>query len=255
MATPKKKYLVGNWKMAPSSIAEAKKLMVATRKKAREYKKVTTIVCPPFPFIQVLNSYITSPLIALGAQDCFHEADGAYTGATSVGMIKSVGTRYVIIGHSNRRDLGDTNEMVAQKVFHARSEGLIPIICVGEKVRDPEGVYLQHLDVQVKTAISKIQKTDVKKVIFAYEPVWAIGAKSAMEPNDVHEAVILIRRSLSKVTSKEIADTVPLLYGGAVGPENTVELMKKGQVQGFLVGRASLDPHAFGLISEYVNNS
>jgi len=184
--------------------------------------------------------------IILGAQDMFWEKSGSFTGEISSTMLKGEG--YVILGHSERRELGETDEMIAKKVISAIKAGVKPILCVGEKARDTHGEYLHFLRKQIINSIGKLPKQYLKKLIIAYEPVFAIGqsAGKAMKPNEIHETALFIKKVLSEIYKSKSIISLPVLYGGAVSYKNAKEIITAGEVQGLLVGHESLDPKKFG---------
>lgn len=232
---------VANWKMNPSSAREAVALWSATKKYARKIKKTSVVVCPPTPFC-VSCSNKSDGFVFLGAQDVSVFSDGAHTGEVSTAMLKSVGVRYVIVGHSERRAGGETPAQVAHKAREVLAAGLTPIVCVGEHERGEHGEHLAVIEEQLRESLKGISKAKIAKVIIAYEPVWAIGKASlyAMNPSDVHESTLFIRKILSRMYGRTTGMTVPILYGGSVEPHNIARIVHEGTVQGVLVGRASL---------------
>ena len=173
-----KKLIIGNWKLAPTTIREAKDLFTKVKNKAVRANKVTTVVCPPTPWLSLWAGFKSGKALALGAQDCFGEAEGAFTGQVSPVMLKNIGAQYVIIGHSERRAAGDSDELINQKVRAALKAGLSVVLCVGETVRDDHGVYLETIKEQILVGLAKVPKPMLSRVIVAYEPVWAIGEKA-----------------------------------------------------------------------------
>ncbi len=250
MANVSQKYLIANWKLYPARLAEAKMLAGIAKKRANRCRGVLTVICPPAIYLAELAGRYSSQRLSFGAQDCFFEERGAFTGEISAQMIKDVRGQYVILGHSERRALGETDETVSKKVRAALGAGLTALLCVGERERDDEGRYLAFLDSQLGTALAGLSRQKLGKLLIAYEPVWAIGkgAESAMSPHDVHEISLFIRKVFRERYGEKVAFAVPILYGGAVAPENAAPIVRDGEVQGLLVGHMSLDPKAFGEI-------
>jgi triosephosphate isomerase len=191
--------------------------------------------------------------ISIGGQDAFWGDAGAYTGEISGEMLYNIGARYVIVGHSERRNpsngAGETNETVNKKMKASISASLIPILCVGESTRDEKHEYLNFVKTQIKECLNGIPKNLISKVIIAYEPVWAIG-KGALPatPEEFREMNIFIRKILSDKFGVKMVEKVRVIYGGSVDDKNTEGFIKEGQADGFLVGRASLNPKKFAKI-------
>lgn len=241
-----KKLIIGNWKMAPVKAAEAKKTFEKIKMAASSLRKTETVVCPPSVFLSELGK-ISSPKCAVGAQDAFWEMEGARTGEVSPLMLRDAKAKYVIVGHSERRALGETDEMAAKKVAAIMGPGLTPVLCIGEKNRDAEGEYYKFLEAQIAASLKGVMKTEISKVVLAYEPVWAIGAKAtgAITSSALFETVIFIRKVLSKLYDKETAFSITILYGGSVDENNSGAFLAEQGVGGLLVGRSSLDAEKF----------
>src|SRR3989344_1825813 len=192
------KLVVGNWKMEPPTLAEAKKLARAVAKRARELQSVKTVICPPFVFLHAMKSITDNAWCALGAQDVFWEDRGAYTGEISPFMLTDAGVRYVIIGHSERRARGETCETTGKKLRAALAHGLSVILCVGEASRDSEGAYLHFIEEELRAALKEAPKDAIGRVIVAYEPIWAGGAQAlrADTPEELFPMVIFIRKGI-----------------------------------------------------------
>lgn len=242
--------VVFNWKMNPATVGKAKELFLDIRRAAARRANVETVVAAPFPYLAELRKLTTGKRTKLGAQDVFWERAGAHTGDVSASMLVSVGVSHVIVGHSERRARGETDEDVARKAAASIRAGIVPIVCVGEHERDPQGRYLAHVEMQVRAAASAVRSA--RQLIIAYEPVWAIssgdGKGRTAQPEDVHEMVIFIRRILSDVYSRRAAEHVPILYGGSVNESNAAALISEGMVDGFLVGGASLHARTASVI-------
>ena len=246
-----KKIIIANWKMNPFSAKEAEEIIIAVKKIALKLKKIQVVVCPPFIFFEKLQKHIgKSSSVALGAQNAFWENEGAFTGEVSPEMIKTFGGNYALLGHSERRELGESDEMVSKKALACLKAGLKIIVCVGEKTRDDHGEYLEFLKNEIWNSLNKVQKRFLPSLIIAYEPIWAIGKKDtgAMQPSDIHEMVIYIKKILSEIYGVESAISVPIVYGGSVGDKNAGVIIKDGEVDGLLVGHQSLKPDSFSEI-------
>ncbi len=251
-----KKIVVANWKMNPGTILEAKKLFSGIKSKSPSLSKTQVVVCPPFIFLSLFTNQ-KSKSFSLGAQDVFWQNGGSHTGEISAPMLKNLGILYAIVGHSERRILGETSETVSKKAKALIGEKIIPIVCIGERERDSHGDYLGVLQNQIKTSFVGISKRDLEKCIIAYEPIWAIGktAKDAMDSSKLHETVLYIQKTLTEMYGRDVAKKVAILYGGSVEPINAHDLIKNGNVSGFLVGHASLDAKEFGEILRAVEKS
>lgn len=237
--------VVGNWKANPMTLDKAKELFVAIRKDARKIDDVEVVIAPPFPFLQTINKLSPSGRIGVGAQDVFWEMGGAYTGEVSLSMLQSVGVRYVIIGHSERRALGETDEEVAKKMEIALKHKLTTIVCVGEKKRDRKGDYLDMVRAQVKSLLGAVQSAQLKNLVIAYEPIWAIGTGKTATPQDAYEMKLFIQKVIADTLDRKAVGKIRILYGGSVKKHNAEELFNEGEVDGFLVGGASLLPQDF----------
>jgi len=250
-----KKLIVANWKMNPETVEKAKEIFRDTQKTAKDLKNTNVVICPPFVYLSDLEK-ISNGGVILGAQDVFWEKSGSFTGEISPTMLKKEGEGYVIIGHSERRELGETDEMVAKKISTALKAGLRVVLCVGEKSRDDHGEYLHFLRAQIVNSLGKLQKRYLAKLVVAYEPVWAIGKSDdeAMKPEDVHTTTIFIKKVLSEVyTHKAIID-IPILYGGSVSKNNAVDIVRGGEIQGLLVGHESRQTDKFSQLLRSVDS-
>lgn len=244
----KKKIIVANWKANPTTPREARELFLISKRAAGNLKRVQTIVCPPIIFLALLGkSYQASARFSLGAQDAFWVLDGAWTGQIGPSMVRHSGASAVILGHSERRVLGDSDKIINQKLKLALSQNLQVILCVGEQERDNHGEYLKIIRGQISSALDKVAKKFSAQIIVAYEPVWAIGerAKSSDTPHAFLETAIFIRKILSHWCGHASAHAVPVLYGGSVDGKNAESFLREGRADGLLVGRASLRPDQF----------
>jgi triosephosphate isomerase len=239
-----KKLIVGNWKMNPRMITEARKIFSAVKTVSMALKKTEVVMCPPAVFLGYLES---GGKVSLGAQNTHFEKEGAFTGEISAGMLASMKVKYVILGHSERREMGETDDFIAKKVVSAITAGLIVVLCVGEKVRDEECEYLEILQAQIKASLSGVTKEMLKKLIIAYEPVWAIGVKATgVATSDAFlETAIFIRKVLAGIYDQPSAHAMKILYGGSADEKNAESFLKEGGADGLLVGRASVDSKKF----------
>lgn len=238
-----KKLVVGNWKMNPLTLEEAKKIGRDVKKGVKNMRKTHTVMCPPFVYLSSLTGSVSNNLM-LGTQNAHSEEFGAYTGEVSFSQIHQFKASCVIVGHSERRARGESDEEINKKVRSIVSDGMTAILCVGESVRDHHGEYLSFIKDQVLFGLRDVPKKLLDHMVIAYEPVWAIGAKSAMTPREIHEMYIFIKKIL-KENFGVLADGIRILYGGSVNPDNAGEIMKDGFVNGLLVGRDSVNPKNF----------
>ena len=245
----KKLYLIGNWKMNPETQEEAKKLAsdISRGVKKLRARNVVVVICPPFPYLSIINYQLS--IIKLGAQDVFFEDSGAYTGEISPSMLRDVGVKYVIVGHSERRRfLNETNETINKKLKAVLKNKMTPILAIGEKEKEGQGS-IQEIKDQLSFALDGLKTSEVKKIIFVYEPVWAIsgGDKNhkAAEPNDVLGMKIFIKKILTDLYNKRLAENVPIIYGGSSNASNVKEFVYDGEMDGALPGSASLDAEEF----------
>jgi len=251
----RKKIVIGNWKNNPQTSEEAKKIFKGVVKKALAISGVETVIAPPTLFTNLFSKEKFSAKVRLGAQNVFHKTEGACTGEITAGMLKHAKVSHVIIGHSERRALGETDAVVAQKAAVLLREGFKPIICIGEPTHDPEGEYLRFLENQITSSLALIQNNDMLDIIIAYEPIWTIGATEAMTGNDIYQTTLYIRKILHGIYNQTIADAMTIVYGGSVNTSNIEDIMVKGNVDGVLVGRDSLIPDNFGDILTTVSKS
>ncbi|MBL7045453.1 MAG: triose-phosphate isomerase [Parcubacteria group bacterium] len=252
-----RKLVVANWKMNPASVKEALDLFDKVKKKASTLKNVDTILAPPFAFLGELTCNYSGSKVSFASQDVFWEEGGSYTGEVSVSQIKSIGATYGIVGHSERRALGETDVDVNKKVLALIKEKVTPILCIGESSRDEHGEYLNFLQKEITEGLKSVSKNDIKRVVIAYEPIWAIGksVRDAMKPDEMHEMKIFIQKTLSELYERSVVSKVPIIYGGSVEPDNARALLEGGEVDGFLVGHASLSVTEFNEILTIVNRA
>lgn len=240
--------------MNPTSLDEAKRIFKSSKNIADKLKSTNVVLCPPFVYIPALLNTRTESSISVGAQDVYFEESGAYTSEISPRMLKDLGVTYAIVGHSERRIQGDTDEIIAKKVQSLVEVGIHPILCVGEKNRDDHGEHLDFLKNQIKNSLNKVQKRYINKLIIAYEPIWAIGAKEPMDPANVHEMALFVKKVLADIYGHDEAISTPVLYGGAVNFRNAGDIIVKGEVDGLLVGRESVNSDGFTELLKTVDN-
>lgn len=251
-----RKLIVGNWKMNPQTLEEAKKLFSGIKKQAQTLSRTDMVVCPPFLFVSDLVKLNKQKTVSIGVQNVYFESAGAYTGEIGPIMAREIGCEFSIVGHSERRVRGETDDVVNKKLKLALNERLRVILCIGEKERDVDGNYLAFVTEQLKSALSGIHKKDLDQVVIAYEPVWAIGKSDAeaMQGKDIHEMSIFIKRTLGELFNPQDASSVKILYGGSVSPNNTLDLVGNGNVDGLLIGRQSLAVSSFMEIARTVDS-
>jgi len=244
------KVIAGNWKMY-KDLAESEKL-INDLKLVLNFKLNGTkvIICPPFVSLSLAKKAIEGSVIELGAQNMYLEDEGAFTGEISPKMLKSAGSKYVILGHSERRQyFHESNEFINKKARKALSSGLVPIICVGETLEEREkNITDQIVSTQVKACLKEIPASDVEKLIIAYEPVWAIGTGKNATPQQAQEVHQLIRKLIGQLYDWKTAEKVVIQYGGSVKPENALELLGQQDIDGALVGGACLKADSFAQI-------
>ena len=252
----RKPLIAGNWKMNLNhleAIAVTQKLSYSLEEK--DYDAVDVAVLPPFTDIRSIQTLVDGDRLRLtyGAQDLSPESSGAYTGDISGSMLAKLGCTYVAVGHSERRAIhGEGDELLNRKLKAALANDLVPIFCIGEELAIREaGTHVEYVLAQLRNGLKGLHKPDLKKIVFAYEPVWAIGTGKTATPEDAQEVCAAIRVELAKIGSDEIAEAARILYGGSVKSANIVEIMRQADVDGVLVGGASLDPEEFARIAKF----
>ncbi len=240
-----KKLIIGNWKMNPKTWDEAKSIGGKTRSATKNLRNIDVVACPPHVFIHALDSRVRISNFHIGAQTCSFDEEGPHTGEVSAKMLASMGVGYVIVGHSEERTAGDTNEKVNRRMKRVIESGMTAIVCVGEKTHDENGAHLDFLKNQIKETFADMSHDSAKRIIIAYEPVWAIGAKESMVPEQVYEMSIFIRKVMSDIFDQETGMKIKIIYGGSVNFRNAGEIIKLGKVDGLLVGRESVNMPGF----------
>lgn len=248
--------VIGNWKMNPQSASLSKKLGEQLKKSLSKLKNVDVVIAPPTVYLDAVNSLSNNGKnFLLGAQNAHHEKLGAHTGEVSLSMLASFNVSHIILGHSERRAGGETDEAINNKLIATIKAGLIGVVCVGEKKRDAGAHYLSHIEAQIRSAFAKIPKVKLAQVVIAYEPIWAIGTGETATGSDVHEMRLFIEKVISDLYGRNLAQKVRILYGGSVNEKNARELFVEGTVDGFLVGGASLHAEEFANIVKAVQTT
>ena len=239
----RKPFVAGNWKMNTDSHTGVELVeRIASGSVETAGLSVTVAVCPPFVYLQAVAKALSSSSIAVGAQDMYFEPEGAFTGEISASMLKDVGCLYCLCGHSERRHvIGESDELINKKVAAAIAGGLLPILCVGELLGEREASQTNEVVTrQVKEGLAGLSAEKLMAVTIAYEPVWAIGTGLTATPEQAQEVHEFIRKLLGQMYDEKIAEEIRILYGGSVKPNNAAELMGQKDIDGALVGGASL---------------
>lgn len=244
--------IAGNWKMF-KTVQESVAMITDLKSKVSDVTDKEIVICPVFTSLKSACDAAKGSNIKIGAQDLFWEDKGAFTGEISAPMIKDAGCTHVIIGHSERRQFfHETNENVMKKTLAALKHGLTPIVCIGEKLEEREsGKTFSVNEKQIREGLSTLTKEQAAKIVIAYEPVWAIGTGKVATPAQAEEVHIYVRKTLTSMFGQELADGMRILYGGSVKPENAAELMSQKNIDGALVGGASLEADSFSKIIKY----
>ena len=242
----RKPIIAGNWKMN-KTVEESIALSNGIKRNLFNIDNVEVVLCPPVTSLSDVKDVTLDTSIILGAQNMHWETDGAFTGEVSAKMLKTLGCKYVIIGHSERRTyFGETNETVNKKVKSAIAEGLFPIMCVGERLQEREsGKTFDVVSLHVEKGLLNVDKKEILNIVIAYEPVWAIGTGRNATPGQAEEVHKFIRGLLEKKYDKEISRSIRIQYGGSVKPDNIESLIKEKNIDGALVGGASLKEESF----------
>jgi triosephosphate isomerase len=245
-------FIAGNWKMN-KTVGEALDLVRQLKASISKVEGVEVAVAPPFTALYAVQKELEGITIQLAAQNLFYEKQGAYTGEISPMMLKEIGCHYVIIGHSERRQFfGETDEMVNRRIEAALGHGLKVIFCIGETLKErEEGRTFSVIERQVERGLRKVREMEIKGIVIAYEPVWAIGTGKTATPEQAEEVHRFIRERLERLYSREIVEGIRIQYGGSVTPENIKGLMGQENIDGALVGGASLKAETFSKIVRF----
>jgi triosephosphate isomerase len=247
----RRKLVAGNWKMHGSRVSNAP--LVEAILASAQPERTDCVICPPFVYLSEIARLLRGAATKLGAQDVCAEAQGAYTGEVSAAMLKDVGCAYVIVGHSERRNLyGEDDELVARKFAAALAHGLKPILCVGELLAEREADRTQEVVGRQLEAVVALTGIELfAEAVIAYEPVWAIGTGKTATPEMAADAHKIIRAEVARLLGAEVAAGLRILYGGSVKPDNATSLIGQVEIDGALVGGASLKPDSFAAIVKY----
>jgi triosephosphate isomerase len=242
---PRKKFVAGNWKMY-TTLSQAKELAAAVARGVAS-DAVTVAVCPPFPWLAAVAEAVKGSRVAVGAQDCAVEKEGAFTGQVSAPMLLEAGCQYAIIGHSERRHgLGETDELLNKKAKAALAAGLEVVFCIGELLAEREANRTESvLHRQLTTGLAGLDTGKLPKLTVAYEPVWAIGTGKVATDQQAQDAHAFVRKTFAGMFGQPAADALVIQYGGSVKPDNAAGLMSQPDVDGALVGGASLKADSF----------
>ena len=243
------KLIIANWKMNPQSLKEAEVVFKGILNIAKKNKKFDFVVCPPFPFIPIIKS-IKIKNFSIGAQNFFEELEGSYTGEVSLKMLTSLNAKYAIVGHSERRKFGETDEEINKKILMALKMKVTPILCVGESTRDSNGDYFSSIKDQLRKGLLSVTPSQLKSIVIAYEPLWAIG-KDSIRPaskEEFIEAKIFIKKTIFDIFGAKASNSMKIIYGGSVNAENANEFAVLADSDGLLIGRDSLSVAKFGAI-------
>jgi triosephosphate isomerase (TIM) len=252
----RKPMMAGNWKMHHNHLEAIQVVQkLGFRLEAKDFDRVDVVVCPAFTALRSVQTTIDGDRLAigLGAQDCHWESQGAYTGEVSPQMLAKLHVKYVIVGHSERRELfGDTDEIVAKKLRAVLAAEMTPILCVGETLEEREQETTdEKVRGQIEAAFQRLPADQCARCIVAYEPIWAIGTGRNATPDDANKTIGVIREHVRVGLGDALADGLRILYGGSVKPGNVAELMAMPEIDGGLVGGASLDPDEFARLVQY----
>ncbi|ROQ91028.1 triose-phosphate isomerase [Desulfosoma caldarium] len=248
--------MAANWKMH-LSVAEAISFIAALHERVGSSQDREVLIAPPFTHLWPLRETMAAAGFSLAAQNCHWEPQGAFTGEVSLSMIRETGCRYVIVGHSERRHIfGEPDEWIGLKTAAALARGVVPIVCIGEKIEEREaGLTEEVLQRQLTAALDKVSVPSADALVIAYEPVWAIGTGKTATPQQAQEAHAFVRQWLEKRFDKAVANGVRILYGGSVKPDNVDDLMAQPDIDGALVGGASLKASSFARIVQFTRSA
>ena len=249
MRTP---VIAGNWKMYKTA-DEAGEFVREFLPLVRDAEGVEIVLAPPFPSLAAVAALTRGTGVGVASQNVHFAEEGAYTGEVSARMVREAGAGYAIVGHSERRQyFAETDELVNRKVRAALTEGIVPILCLGETLAEREsGKTIEVVERQIRAGLAEVPASTAGKILVAYEPVWAIGTGKTATPDQAQEVHAFLRDTLKNIRGEEAGNSVRILYGGSVKPENIADLMGREDIDGALVGGASLKPSSFAKIVKY----
>lgn len=245
----KQQFIIGNWKMKITDLATAKKVFTAEKRVASKVQGVQTVVCVPHMYIEPLSKLVSGHRCVIGAQNVSTEESGAFTGEVSASMLADCKVQYCIVGHSERRAMGETDEDISKKIQLCLKYNITPILCVGEATRDRAGKYFTFLKKQILASLGDVPKRALGGVIIAYEPIWALSSTPGRRdatPADSTEMVLFLKKVLADEHGQKYADMPTFIYGGSANKDNAAEFLTLGTIDGLLPGTASTDPSNFG---------
>lgn len=247
----RKNIIAGNWKMN-FSVEESEKFLSELVPRLKDVK-CEVVICPPFTSLHIANNILRDSNVKLGAQNVHFESNGAFTGEISIDMLKSFNVSYVIIGHSERRTyFNECDDHINKKIFTCLENGITPILCVGETLSERECGSMENiLESQINGAFYKVSRENAQKVVIAYEPIWAIGTGKTATSKEANDAIGFIRNVINKIYDDEVAENIVILYGGSVKPNTIKEQMSMENIDGVLVGGASIVVEDFESIVKF----
>ncbi len=246
--------IISNWKANPSRPKEATKIFDSLKKIKINTKKIFPIICTSNIFFEIVSKKYKGSVFNFGAQNISIDENTEQTGEVLAESLKEYNIKYSIIGHSERRAIGETNEIVSKKIHNALKNKITPIVCIGENERDTHGEFLLFLERQVKETFANLTAHEISKIIIAYEPVWAVGTGSnAISSHDLNQTVLYIKKILVEMFDRKTGLAANIIYGGSVDDENISEVLVQGDVNGVLIGRASVNPSVYAKIIKKVN--
>jgi triosephosphate isomerase (TIM) len=251
-----KPLIIANWKCNPDSLNQAKRILDPIKRSVAKKKNAEVVICPPFIYLPELIKSAGKTKIKIGGENCFWEEAGSFTGEISAKMLKDLGCSHVIIGHSERRKyFKETNKLINKKIKLALRNNLKVIFCIGEtKEEKDKGDFSKVIKEQVKKGLKNVPRSEMKKVIIAYEPVWAIGSGNPCRPVQAQVTSLLVKKILTEMYNRKAAEEVPVLYGGSANKDNSLDYLKEEGIKGLLIGGASLKPKEFIEIINDANN-
>lgn len=253
MSDMTKKLIIGNWKMNVDTADKAADLAAQCRSLSGKLAHTEIVVCPPFPFIPAAAASKMGAGYHLGAQSASAFEGGSHTGEVGAKMLADLGVEYVIAGHSEERSAGDTDELIAGRIARVIEAGMTAVVCVGEKARDEAGTHLEFIKNQMGATLAGISADRSKRIILAYEPVWAIGANEAMAADQVYEMSLFVKKVFADLFGADVGRKLRVLYGGSVNAANARDIMAVGKVDGLLVGRESVSAAGFAELLKAVD--